>query len=382
MLTVFNVGQGDSCLLESDFRCIFDEASLLIDCGVQKAKISTKFSNPRISVMLTHSHQDHIGGFPSILRTKVVKRIYIPFYMPEIMRITKFLGKHASSAKLGHIDWSKIANINWNKFDSTSMGKERKFRRQGLYFVKEGDELCAHAKILNPPSDPRLHYPDFFGAEEINIEAALDGLREVGLELPREDILDYSPPQILRILSPNLDAEYPQLARQYVHHFFKSLYGRLRSSGRPGIEYHIAAHLELTANQASIVMRYEDSNKDVWLFTGDADQRVFERIIKAKKFSLKAHYLKVPHHGSRENLSREILKEIDPLVAVISHKNRKFGRSRDAHPHHEIIDMFDSYPHIKTCFTNDVIKSGKVIKQATTGTISLRAKAGKRVTFL
>ena len=75
------------------------------------AKISTKISQSLVSVMLSHSHQDHIGGSPSILRTKVVNRIYIPFYMPEILKIKKFLGRHAKSVKLGHIDWSKIAKI-------------------------------------------------------------------------------------------------------------------------------------------------------------------------------------------------------------------------------------------------------------------------------
>lgn len=252
---------------------------------------------------------------------------------------------------------------------------------QELFLVGEGDTLCAHAQILNPPRNPILHYPDFFGAEEVSIEAALDRLEEIGLDLPREEILDYSPAQIFSTFAQDGENEYSQLARQYVHYFFRSLYGRLILSTKIGFEYHIAAHLELTANQASIVMRYEDLNKDLWLFTGDADQRVFDRIIKEKKFSLIAHYLKVPHHGSRENLSREILKEINPQIAVISHKNGKFGRSKDAHPHHEIIDMFDSFPHITTCYINDVIKGGETIKKATTSTIRLGTKAGKQITF-
>jgi beta-lactamase superfamily II metal-dependent hydrolase len=382
MLTVFNVGQGDSCLLESDFGCIFDNAPLLIDCGLQKAKVSTKFSKPRISVMLTHSHQDHIGGFLNVLRTKVVKSIYIPYYMPEIMRITKFLGKYADPAKLGCIEWSKLAKVDWNKFDSAYLDKIKKFTIQELHLVKDGDTLCAHAKILNPPKDPRLHFPDFFGADEISIETALGGLREIGLDLPDEEILDYNPPQILNILSPDFNTEYPGLAREYVHCFFRSLYGRLRSTERVDFGYQITTHLELTSNQASIVMRYEDRDKNAWLFTGDADQRVFERIIKEGKHSLKAKYLKVPHHGSRENLSREILKEINPVVATVSHGNRKFGRSKDTHPHHEIMDLLDAHYRLKTHYTNDVIKSGKTVKKATMGPIDFIVTKDNKITLL
>lgn len=379
MLTVFNVGQGDSSLIESDFGCIFDHEPLLIDCGLSKEKIHTKFSNKSINVMLSHSHQDHIGGFPGVLKNKAVKRIYIPYYLPELMRIKKFLGKHASLSKLGRIDWKKIADIDGGNFNNQNLSAIREDDAQGLYFVKEGDELCGHTKILNPPKDPFLHFPSFYGAEEVSIERALAGLLEFGMELPQEEIINYTPLQIINTISANIDEDYSQLARQYVYNFFKSLYGRANQSTSQGLSYITAAHLELTANQASIVMQYQDNNKNIWLFTGDADQSVFNRIINERRCSLKADYLKVPHHGSRENLSLEILKHIDPSVAVISHGNRKFGRSKDTHPHHEIIDMLDSY-RTETYYTNNVIKSKKLIKKAAVGSINL-GSTGKMIKF-
>lgn len=376
MLTVFNVGQGDSCLLESDFGCIFNREPLLIDCGVGKQKVHTKFSNPKINLMLTHSHIDHIGGLSNILKYKDIGRIYIPYYLPEIIRIAKFLDKHSGFTKLGRIDWGKIANIRWDD----TVDQQADFRGDGLYFVKEGDEICAHATILNPPISPRLLVPNYDDGN-VDIERALSGLRQMGIELPEAEILNYTPPEILSSIPSNINAEYSGLARRYVHNFFTSLYTRLNITKTEVLSYEIAAHLELAANQASIVMRYEDNDRQIWLFTGDADQSVFERINKQDSSLLKADYLKVPHHGSRENLTKEILNIINPTVAVISHGNRRFGRSKDTHPHYEIIDMLNLRPSTNTCYTNDVIKDKKIIIPATSGTIYL-GTSDKKIDFI
>jgi hypothetical protein len=190
------------------------------------------------------------------------------------------------------------------------------------------------------------------------LRSALAILDERGIPLPREEIEHYRSP----VLSPNAEpsgAEVPEgygdAARRFVHLFFITL-GRLSaSSSATRIEYDAARLLELTSNQVSIILRYALQG-NTFLFTGDADTFVFERLM-SQKVSLSAGILKVPHHGSRENLSARVLNAISPDLAIISHDNGKFGRSKDTHPHHEVIDLLDLHG-IESHYTNAVVKHG------------------------
>ena len=51
--------------------------------------------------------------------------------------------------------------------------------------------------------------------------------------------------------------------------------------------------------------------------------------------SRRVNYLKVPHHGSKNGLTKELLETIKPEVAVISvGKNNSYG-----HPHEETLKL-------------------------------------------
>lgn len=229
----------------------------------------------------------------------------------------------------------------------------------------DGDKLCDHITVLNPPQNPYCYFTAF-ASENIDIEEALKILSELGMDLTSniiDNIMHYEPP--INFENKSEPPEYRFNAKIFVHQFFISLCNRVKNTTRKNntdaLNYYVDAHLKMTANQASIVFSYAHENGN-WLFTGDADEMVFERLISSNpKKDISAKYLKVPHHGSRENLSRLTLKTIAPEVAIISHGNRKFGISRDTHPHHEIIDLLDEHG-IRSYYTNDVIKAGKVIK--------------------
>jgi beta-lactamase superfamily II metal-dependent hydrolase len=346
MLTVFNVGQGDAALINPLCGCIFDKPNdpLLIDTGRRNSRIAHRLPTTKVNVLLTHSHDDHIGGLPILVDQDKIKGLYIPYYLPEITSIYQYVQDY-TSLQYGQPNWLKIGSRN-------------------LRLVSEDDELCDHITVLNPPKSPLSFSPEIFPTDESNnIQRALAILSEYGMDLPREDIINYVTP-----ISENseIDPEYRQNARIFVHRFFISLSQRALHNPSGSLGYYVDVHLELTSNQASIVFKYTHPNNGRWLFTGDADETVFERLISSGK-DIRADYLKVPHHGSRENISRYTLKAIDPKVAIISHGNRRFGRSEDTHPHHEVIDMLDQRG-IRSYYTNDVIKDGIPIKTKATGT--------------
>jgi competence protein ComEC len=69
------------------------------------------------------------------------------------------------------------------------------------------------------------------------------------------------------------------------------------------------------------------------LFTGDASGKVLNKIA-VKDVTL----LKIPHHGSKNGLTKTFLRLADPQVAVISvGKNNPYG-----HPSKQILDMLQS----------------------------------------
>lgn len=353
ILKVYNVGQGDSFLLYPDIQCTYNELPFLIDCGPAKSKILKKMGERKVNLVLTHSHRDHIGGLnKSILKLAV--KVFIPYYMPEVISIIGFLKKYLINYKTGFIDYSLIK------------GK--------LIIVGDGDNLCNHFEILNPPKHVIKSYSNE-SKSALNIRSALNVLTERGIELPVEEIVNYQTP-VYDIIGLGDNSEinnelYLNNTRLFVHDFFISLADRLMSSNSYSLDeitFTMYSHYELTANKASIVFKYQHENPNlVFLFTGDADKSVFYRLIDEKK-SLKSNILKIPHHGSRNNIDDDILNEIVPDIAIISHNNGVFGRSKDAHPHWEIIDLLE-YKKIETHYTNDVIKSGKKIRSNTFGRV-------------
>ncbi|MDP1710269.1 MAG: hypothetical protein Q8L28_01510 [bacterium] len=94
------------------------------------------------------------------------------------------------------------------------------------------------------------------------------------------------------------------------------------------------------------------------IFTGDMDPGTSESLASNwTKGSV--NYIKVPHHGSKNGMTENLLKRLVPRVGVISvGRNNTYG-----HPHKEIMEMLKKY-NVKTYRTDndgevEIVTNGK-----------------------
>ncbi len=114
----------------------------------------------------------------------------------------------------------------------------------------------------------------------------------------------------------------------------------------------INSQLAKDLNDYSLIFKLNFRDFSI-LFTGDASKWVQGRLSQWAKskspLSLKVKILKVPHHGSAKNLSKEFIKLADPRLAVISvGKNNSYG-----HPSQEVLDFLKAL-NIKVWRTDEM----------------------------
>lgn len=78
-------------------------------------------------------------------------------------------------------------------------------------------------------------------------------------------------------------------------------------------------------NQSSVICAFCPEN-DIFLFTGDAGKNALQRVINIDKDgALKnVKWMKIPHHGSKHNLSSAIINYFHPSISYIS--TEKYGK--------------------------------------------------------
>lgn len=88
-------------------------------------------------------------------------------------------------------------------------------------------------------------------------------------------------------------------------------------------------------NELALISLFQE-NKTKILFTSDLPKFTLGWFLDSNLTIRNINILKVPHHGSKNGLSRKILQLADPRLSVISvGKNNIYG-----HPAKEVLDMF------------------------------------------
>ena len=89
-------------------------------------------------------------------------------------------------------------------------------------------------------------------------------------------------------------------------------------------------------NDFSIVANLRLGEFDA-LLTGDIGPKVIDEVLATGKIR-DIDYIKIPHHGSKNGLTKELLEASLPEIAVIS-----VGKNPWGHPHKEVLELLERY---------------------------------------
>ena len=107
---------------------------------------------------------------------------------------------------------------------------------------------------------------------------------------------------------------------------------------------------ESYTNKSSMVLLFRPNEKMKFLLCGDAASSSLQSIVDNHIDIIKGCIIKVPHHGSKHNLTTSIIDRLSPISAVIS------ARGTKKHPNKAIVRWLSKY-----CDVFSTHKSGTLI---------------------
>lgn len=386
IMDVINVGQGDCIVVNPLPGCNFSNKCIMIDTGNGSKNITKLIDDKKVLLFITHHDNDHFGGFKYFVSDfwDNIEKIFLPFHQNELTLIAKAMINLKGTSNIVDCDqfidyFNGIVNNQLYlklllENGVTSQGYKTKSKQ--IELCCEGKWLCNHIQCLNPPcnSDDGNNYK---ALDTNEIQKIIEEIfnetfaRDISAYLYTYRDRDYFfDSEIINELFLDLSEEKGRCKKELILNQFdynlffdfiiKNLQILRTFNSNPNRENYRAifnTYIE-TSHDVCTILKVEYNDCSI-LLTGDASKKVFYRLIK-KGVSIKADYLKVPHHGSANNLDQKILGKIKPKVAIISHNNRHFGTSIDSHPNWKILYLLEKQK-IELIVTNDVVKEGEII---------------------
>lgn len=386
LIDVINVGQGDCVVINPIDGCNYHNKCIMVDTGDGSRDITKFIGDKSVSLFITHHDKDHFGGFKYFLGDKWnnLERIVLPYYQNELTLIAKAMLKLKGVSNALDCDqfidyFNDIVN---NQLYLKSIIEEQKFPIHTLkYDYKqiqmccEGDMFCNHIKCLNPPY--RINDESPYSINDGIMEKVIREIFDEGFANDIELYLNayrnshYLPDSILLrnlFIEPNNKEDLQSRERQsddrkaalFFNFITKNIESIREFNSNPNRDNYrkIFDIYKQKSHDVCTILKLNYDGKSA-LLTGDASKKAFNRLIN-KGVDVEAHYLKVPHHGSSNNLDKNILEKINPKVAIISHNNRRFGKSKDTHPNWKTLYIIEKR-NVSLIVTNDVIKDGEIV---------------------
>lgn len=296
-IDMLNVGNADAIIIRY-FNEVDEEFVVLIDAGktIEHGKkiehhIKTQTTKKAIDLAInTHPDRDHIGGFFYLLDTDIeINEFWI--HDPSLHKIRKDLSETIKTNDIEKALKNELLNNTNDLVKSLS------------YVYESLQESNSILKIIDKKKIPRLEPFDKRAHSQIPIqvlgpsatyyEKKLDRYRDINLLYEEQTNLLLEKSQEAGPLSA---AEVLLTYREYID----------QKNDRSN------------ENNSSVILCFKPDN-DIYLFTADAGPEALIEIKSRYKLS-NLYFLQIPHHGSRYNITSELLDYFDPDIAYISCK--------------------------------------------------------------
>lgn len=372
-----DVGQGDCALLQSEREEDGEILYTYIDVGNGSRDVSSLSESDRINLVLTHHHTDHVNGIEQLM-CKNFGTVYLPFFANEIALIAKAV------TKLKGFQYYEGAHEVLSYFrelcqchDKVKKQIESLPNNEKVVFLSDGVRAEGGLECLNPPKNPEalnwvasVDMKTFF--EELDrffVKHFAEQLKAYFADCRRTNSANRSynisnSPLVgfsdSWIPDPEIwEGRWVSGSNLVLSFLIENLQLLSDFNAVPNLEMakQIEREYKKLAHDMCVVLMAHIYDKKV-LLTSDANTGVFERLMRKK--SIRADYMKAPHHGSIKNINRDILKAVRPKAVIISHGNRKFGRLKDPHPNIETLKLLADM-NIQVVTTRDVIKGSTVV---------------------
>lgn len=304
--------KGDSFLIKHE------NTSILIDGGtggVYNTELKKKLKTlAKIDlVVVTHLDDDHIGGIINLFRDNI-----------NSSKVKKVFFNSGSSLGEKIVEERELILDEINEEKSFKQGRtlEKKLLELGIW---------KREKIISEIEDLKI--------EKVKIKV---------LAPFKEDIA---------VLDNNWDAEIKRYTDETKKKELKS--GELITDYK-NIDELINSPEDMSItpiNKTSIVLLIEIESKKI-LFTGDSsEENLKNSLIKlgySKKNPIKLDLLKIPHHGSKNNMSKDLIEMIDCKTYLVSTNGKSHG-----HPNKEVLAKiidFNKEKDIEIIFNYDIFE--------------------------
>jgi beta-lactamase superfamily II metal-dependent hydrolase len=280
---VLNVGDADAIIIRQYIYGI--PFVILIDAGHEgnaeliRERLLNYYGSHINLAICTHPDSDHKDGFFSLLNDEDI----------QIDRL-----------------WLSDPNKILTREEKQALGDEEE--------VKE-----AIRKIWKKSEDDELNLIELALEKHVEVKSVIDGVSDNDLHIqivgPTEE---YYKEAIKNMINDNLAEIRP----------------------REEIDEEFAPDEEedpSPSNATSLIVLFKPGNGEKLLFTGDANTDSLEEMLYEYEDLRNVDLLKVPHHGSWNNLNEYIMDELSPKRSIIS------ASGSDRHPDNDIADYLAIY---------------------------------------
>lgn len=320
-IDVYNAYFGD-CIILKD---IDDSSNLLVDFGIHNSSvvssiytskndltdsiaknISSRYSNKKLSLLITHFHDDHVSGLVHMYQSNnpaykgLFKSIYIANIWDDPFAIAyNLLENILLNIQLQGIYLPRTTTTLFDLlgFLQSSAGTKMLLSR-GITF--ENDKYIT---LWPPKGKCTIHIPTIFNELGLPSELVneLLALSEMVCEFVKNRIIDNGTDTLSYTNDANANMNLNDLRTRFVNLAIR-LQEYFDNDDESKTNYIRKAKEKLhnLNHNYNIVFQNKDSNDDNILFTGDVKSTHMDEIAKAKDITLHPSYkfIKIPHHGT------------------------------------------------------------------------------------